>query len=95
MIEFEWDLEKNRANISKHGVSFEEAKSVFYDDNARLISDPDHSVKEERFVLLGLSLKLNLLTVVHCYRKANNKIRIISARKATRHEIKTYEEFLK
>ena len=92
-IAFTWDLKKNSANIKKHGVSFEEAKSVFYDDNARLMHDPDHSDEEERFLLLGLSERLNILIVCHCYREENEIIRIISARKATRSEKKQYQEF--
>ncbi len=67
-IQFTWDPRKNKSNISKHGVSFKEAKSVFYDDTARLISDPDHSDEEDRFILLGMSNKLNILLVCHCYR---------------------------
>ena len=92
-IAFTWDLKKNSANIKKHGVSFEEAKSVFYDDNARLMHDPDHSDEEERFLLLGLSERLNILIVCHCYREENEIIRIISARKATKNEKKQYQEF--
>lgn len=92
-ISFTWDFKKNSANIKKHGISFEEAKSVFYDDNARLIHDPDHSDEEERFLLLGLSERLNILIVCHCYREENEMIRIISARKATRNEKKQYQEF--
>ena len=65
-IVFEWNETKNKANIQKHGVSFEEAKSVFFDEFALLIADPDHSESEDRFVLLGLSAKLRLLLVCHC-----------------------------
>jgi hypothetical protein len=90
-----WDFKEKSANIKKHGISFEEAKSVFYDDNARLIHDPDHSDEEERFLLLGLSERLNILIVCHCYREENEIIRIISARKATKNEKKQYQEFLK
>jgi uncharacterized DUF497 family protein len=79
-IRFEWDENKNAANQKKHKVSFEEAKSVFYDENARLISDPDHSEREDRFILLGLSNRLRMLVVVHTYRKSDEIIRIISAR---------------
>jgi uncharacterized DUF497 family protein len=92
-ISFTWDSRKNSANIQKHGISFEEAKSVFYDDNARLIHDPDHSEDEERFLILGLSERLNILIVCHCYREENEIIRIISARKATKNEKKQYQEF--
>lgn len=68
MLTFEWDENKNRLNIEKHNVSFEEAATVFYDENAILISDPDHSEEEERFILLGLSQKTRMLVVCHCYR---------------------------
>ena len=71
-----------------------QAKTVFSDENARLIFDPDHSDDEERFILLGLSYKLKILTVVHCYKDNENNIRIISARKSTKREEKQYKEFL-
>ena len=67
-IRFEWDENKNIANRKKHNISFEEAQTAFYDDNALLIDDPDHSEEEERFILLGFSHKANLLVVCHCYR---------------------------
>lgn len=89
-LEFEWDEEKSRMNQKKHGVSFDEASTAFYDENALLINDPEHSIQEDRFVLLGLSEKLNLLVVCHCYRENNDKIRIISAREATKNESKQY-----
>jgi len=95
MIDFSWDEQKSKSNYTKHEISFEEARSVFLDDNARLITDPDHSGEEERFILLGMSHRLNILVVVHCYKENENKIRIISARKATRNEKNVYEEFLK
>jgi len=76
-----------------HRISFEEAKSVFYDDNARLIHDQDHSEDEERFIIPGLSESLNILVVCHCYREENEIIRIISARKATKNEKRQYQEF--
>jgi uncharacterized DUF497 family protein len=91
-LRFEWDEPKAAANFKKHGISFEEAKTVFFDEKARLISDPDHSDDEERFVLLGFSSSLRLLVVCHCYRTEAHVIRIISARKATRHEVTTYEK---
>jgi len=94
-IIFEWDEAKSIVNIKKHKISFEEAKTVFYDDNALLISDLEHSVSEERFIILGHSFSLKLLVVCHCYRKNNNTIRIISARKATRNESLQYAEVLK
>ena len=89
-LHFEWDDEKAAANVKKHGISFEEAKSVFRDERAKLINDPDHSESEDRFVLLGLSETLRLLVVCHCYRDENHVIRIISARKATTKESKSY-----
>lgn len=90
-IIFEWDENKNHENHKNHKVSFEEAKSVFYDDNARLIWDPDHSEEEDRFILLGLSDKHRILVVVHSYREKDEVIRIISARKTTKNETKFYE----
>jgi uncharacterized DUF497 family protein len=94
-ITFEWDEPKAKANAKKHGVSFDEAKSVFYDTNARLIPDPDHSDDEDRFVLLGMSEQLRIFVVCHCYRDDDLIIRLISARKATRHEQKLYEGKIK
>jgi uncharacterized DUF497 family protein len=87
---FDWDKAKGSANQKKHGISFEEAQTVFVDENALLIHDPDHSTEEDRFILLGLSAKLRVLIVCHCYRKSDEVIRIISARKATRAEQKYY-----
>ena len=87
-IRFEWDENKNRANQRKHKISFDEAKTVFYDENARLIPDPDHSENEERFIIMGMSSNLHMLVVVHCYKENNEVIRIISARKVTRNEQK-------
>ena len=89
-LTFEWDEQKATANLKKHGVSFDEARTVFFDERARLIDDPDHSQHEERFILLGLSSRLRVLVVYHCYRSAGNVIRIISARKATKHEAEFY-----
>lgn len=89
-LQFEWDDEKATANFRKHGISFEEAKSVFRDERAKLINDPDHSEDEDRFVLLGLCETLRLLVVCHCYRCENHVIRIISARKASTKESKSY-----
>jgi len=91
-LRFEWDPRKNLENQRKHGVSFEEAQAVFLDENALMIHDPDHSDDEDRFVLLGLSATIRLLAVCHCYRKSEEVIRIISARKATRKEQKRYWE---
>jgi uncharacterized DUF497 family protein len=87
---FEWDSVKAAANLRKHKVSFEDAQTVFSDERARLIDDPDHSEDEERFLLLGLSSSLRLLVVAHCYRSTDNVIRIISARKATADEARHY-----
>ena len=87
---FEWDEKKRKINLAKHKIDFEEAKFVFYDENAILIPDPDHSNSEERFVILGFSNKSNLLVVCHCYRKNEEVIRIINARKATANEKKLY-----
>ena len=89
-VVFEWDDNKNAINQKKHGVSFEEAETVFYDENALLISDPDHSMDEERFILLGFSYRARMLIVCHCYRRSESVIRIISARKATPFEIRQY-----
>ncbi len=91
MLQFLWDPKKNKSNQKKHRVSFEEAKSCFYDPMHILISDPDHSKTEDRMILLGISALSNLLVVVHVD-KSENVIRIISARKATRKERKVYEE---
>ena len=89
---FEWEPKKSASNEEKHGVSFEEAKTVFTDQFARLIADPDHSEKEDRFILLGTSIHSRLLVVCHCVR-TNDSIRIISARKADKQERKLYEVF--
>ena len=90
MIKFEWDSTKATANARKHGVSFEEAQSLFYDEYAVQFFDEDHSGDEERFLLLGMSTGARLLLVCHCERDAGNTIRIISARKATRRESTFY-----
>ncbi|MGI8619768.1 MAG: BrnT family toxin [Gemmatimonadaceae bacterium] len=87
---FEWDSAKAAANLRKHGVGFEEAQTVFEDEEALLMADPDHSVEEERFILLGLSSSLRVLVVVHCERARGSVIRIISARKADRQERAQY-----
>lgn len=91
---FEWDGQKDKANQRKHRVSFDEARTVFLDENARLISDPDHSRDEERFILLGLSIRLRILVVSHCYVKGEDAIRIISARKAATKEKHEYMRWL-
>lgn len=89
-IEFAWDPRKAQFNLVKHGVSFEEAQSVFLDECARLIDDPDHSVNEDRFLLLGYSFQARCLIVSHCYREADSVIRLISARRATAREEQMY-----
>ena len=94
-LRFEWNEKKNASNRRRRRVSFEEARTVFLDDNARVIPDPDHSEREERFVLIGLSISLRVLVVCHCYRRADEVIRIISARRADRDEIKQYQWWLK
>ena len=91
MLRFEWADRKNTQNRRKHGVSFEEAQTVFFDEQALLIADPDHSEYEERFVLLGLSGSLRTLVVCHCYRREGDVIRLISARRANRQERELYE----
>jgi uncharacterized DUF497 family protein len=90
-LRFEWDPAKNQENRRKHGISFEEAESVFYDERALLIKDLDDRSREDRFVLLGLSGALRTLLVCHCYRERESVIRIISARKAGRAERADYE----
>lgn len=87
---FQWDKDKNLINQKKHNVSFEEAKSVFYDDKAIQFWDDAHSELEDRFLLLGISSKMRLLLIVHCYREKESEIRIISARKATKKESQQY-----
>jgi uncharacterized DUF497 family protein len=89
-LRFEWDPKKDAANQRKHGVSFDEATTVFSDERALLLDDPDHSEEEERLVLLGLSANLRTLVVCHCYREAESVIRLISARKASRKERSEY-----
>lgn len=91
-LRFEWDPEKNESNKRKHHVSFEEAQTVFYDGDAKVIDDPEHSAEEERFIILGFSKKANLLVVCHCFRASETVIRIISARKATKMEAKQYSD---
>ena len=90
-LKIEWDRRKAAANLKKHGVSFEEAATAFSDEHGRLIVDPDHSDKEDRFILLGMSWSLRLVVVCHCYREASDVIRIISARKATKSERAQYK----
>ena len=90
-IIFEWDENKNQSNTKKHGVSFEEAQSVFFDDNAIQYWDDDYFNQEQRFLMLGMSNRYRILLIVHCYRENDSTIRIISARKATNKEKKEYK----
>ena len=94
MLKFEWDEAKAKSNFAKHGVDFNEAKSVFFDEFARVIYDEPHSKDEERFVILGMSKKVRILVVAHCYRQNDGVIRLISARKATANEQAQYKGFL-
>ena len=87
---FEWDQNKNQSNHDKHGVLFEEAQTVFYDENAIEYYDDNNSLEEERFIMLGMSYQFRLLVVCYCVRN-HNSVRIISARKATKKEAKSYE----
>ena len=89
-LKFEWDENKNIINKNKHHITFEEAQTVFYDEMALVIDDPDHSEQEDRFIILGQSHQAKLLVVCHCYRESDTVIRIISARKATKNESNQY-----
>ena len=89
-LRFEWDPRKDAANRRKHGISFEDAQTVFSDERALLLADPDHSVEEDRFLMLGLSSGLRLLVVFHCYRAQDSVIRIFSARRASQSERAQY-----
>ena len=91
-LRFDWDLAKARSNQTKHGISFEEAQTVFWDERARFLEDPDHSLTEDRFLLLGFSSQARILVVVHCYREEPETVWLISARKATRAERDYYVE---
>lgn len=93
-MKFIWDEEKNTNNLKKHGVDFNEASSVFYDDYAVIFDDPEHSEDEDRFLIIGYSIKERLCIVSHCYRDGGVIIRIISARKALKDEIRDYKDFL-
>ncbi len=93
-ITFEWDSNKAQSNERKHGISFEEAETAFYDPNARVSYDPDHSLDEDRYLLLGLSESFDLIMVCHVYRQNDTCIRIISARRATKTEQQQYQSFL-
>ena len=89
-LRFEWDKQKTKANIKKHDISFDEARTVFYDENAIQFFDPDHSDDEDRFVLLGISFKLRVVVVCNCFRENDTVVRIISARKADGDEENEY-----
>ena len=89
-LRIEWDEKKGKANVKKHGVSFDEARTVLYDENAIQFYDPDHSEEEDRFILLGRSFKPQALVVCHCFRESETVVRIISARKADKDEERVY-----
>lgn len=89
-LRFQWDAKKNTANLDKHGVSFEEARMAFHDEHAIVFFDPDHSGHEGRFLLLGMSFKLRVLVVCHCFRESETVVRIVSARKADKAEERDY-----
>ncbi len=89
-LQFNWDDAKNRSNRRKHGVSFEEAQTAFFDDRAKVFYDPDHSEEEDPFILLGMSCQFRTLVVCHCYREKDTLVRIISARKADKSEQAEY-----
>ena len=91
-LKFDWDKSKALLNKKKHGVSFEEAVTIFYDEDALEFHDPDHSESEDRFIMVGLSFKTKILVVSHCLRQSGSLIRIISARKATKQESQRYWE---
>ncbi len=93
MIRFECDPVKDAANFRKHGIAFEEALTAFYDEFARIIYDAEHSQDEDRFALLGMSTRLRLLVVCHCYRQNDRVIRVISARRANKKETAEYQRF--
>jgi uncharacterized protein len=89
-LSFEWDQRKSKSNLKKHGVSFEEAQTVFLDENALRFFDPEHSSDEDRFIMLGMSFRLRVLVVCHCLRESDSVIRVISARKADKREAAAY-----
>ena len=90
-LSFSWDEQKNKANQKKHGVSFEEAKTVFFDEDAIEYPDPDHSDDEDRFLMVGRSYQFRILIVYHCHRRKEPEIRIISARKLSKRELITLQ----
>ncbi len=89
-LQFEWDARKDRSNTEKHGIGFGEAQTAFYDGHAVQFFDPDHSADEDRFILLGMSFKLSVVVVCHCFRESEWVIRLISARKAKESEEQDY-----
>lgn len=89
-LRFAWDERKNRQNKKKHGISFEEARTVFLDENAQRFFDPDHSDDEDRFIMLGISARQRVLVVCHCFMDSESVIRIISARRADKREAQNY-----
>jgi len=89
-LRFSWDNQKDKSNKKKHGISFKEAQTIFFDEKAVEFFDPDHSESENRFIMLGLSYRLRVLVVCHCLRKSESEVRIISARRATKKEQKVY-----
>ena len=91
-LQFVWDSRKAKSNAKKHGVTFEEAETVFFDESALFLADPDHLEEDDRFILLGASARLRLLVVCHCYRESESTIRLYSARKADREERRQYKE---
>jgi uncharacterized protein len=93
-LRFEWDEGKARSNEKKHGITFDEAETVFYDDNARLLYDAEHSSEEERYIMLGIGASLSLLVVCHVYKDDEETIRIFSARRANKREQQQYRSFL-
>ena len=94
-LKFEWDIKKDKANVKKHGVSFNEARTAFYDEHAIIYHDPDHSEDEDRFILLGTSYRFNTLVVCHCFRQEETIIRVFSARKADKDESEEYWRYRK
>lgn len=94
-LRFEWDNRKEKVNVKKHDISFDEARTVFYDENAIQFFDPDHSDDEDRFILLGIGFKLRVLVVCHCFRESDTVIRMISARKADGDEENEYWRYRK
>jgi len=95
LLRFDWDPRKEGINRRRHRMAFDEASEVFFDEYALLLDDPDHSVEETRFLLVGMSSALRVLTVCHCVREGGDLIRIIGARQATRKEAAAYWERLK